>query len=119
MTDAVSNITNLTLTLLSMLIAFNLVIMYMLNKLSKKTVNQEPCVNTQLQSIQQSVARLTQQIEKIVSHTVNIKSNTHQAYQQATDMIQMGNSNEEIMTACKLAKGEIELLRALASSQND
>lgn len=110
-----SDFTSITIALLATCVVLLLLLLAMVwrqsSKLKHQTDNNR--INTQLKSIQQAIANVYDQIDKITLHTVSIKSNTHQAYQRATEMIQQDHNTDDIIAACKLSKGEIELLRAL------
>lgn len=71
-----------------------------------------------LLSMQKLLEKFQHTIEKNNLHTFDIKPRSNQAYQRANEMIKQSYTNDEIIATCKIAKGEIELLRVLNSRTN-
>ena len=67
----------------------------------------------QLYALGQNISECHQQLTDIIQLQTDVMPDIHQAYQKANMMIAQGESNATIASQCKLAQGEVEVLKVL------
>ena len=110
-----SNFTSLTIGLLAGGILLNLLhfsMTWLQSRRSKIQLGNNHSTK-QMQTILNAINSLQQKIDQIKLHAADTNSNANKTYQRASDMIKQSYTNDEIIATCKLAKGEVELLRVL------
>lgn len=115
MTMTFSNFTQITIILLTIVILFHLFSLAIHWLQFKKSQHYSKSILKHLADIDLKITSIVEQMDKLTLHTVNIKSDTHHAYQTATHMIKQDCTVDEIVAECGLAHGEIELLRAITA----